>query len=160
MFPRLTWHWCGLGTWITKMQELKLWFWYNLVALPSGAPGATASVLASTLFTLDRISELQIWVGQNLQFHILNLCFCPWSLGLFTFLCKLSLILTDICFTLLNLFRNYNICCVICIRQVQSEFMEMLCESCLHTLLSWFTQESAKALESCICLGFVRRHHD
>lgn len=39
------------------------------MALPSGAPGATASVLASTLFTLDRISELQIWVGQNLVSH-------------------------------------------------------------------------------------------
>lgn len=160
MFPRLTWHWCGLSTWITKMQEMKLWFWYHLVALPSAASGTATTVTASTLYMLDQISELLIWADQTLQFHILNLCSRLWSLGLFTILPRRSLIPIDICFWLLNHLRSYNTCCVICFRQVQSEFMETLCESCLHTLQSWFTLESAKALESCICSGFVRRYQD
>lgn len=73
-----------------------------------------------------------IWVGQNSPFHILNLCFHPWSLGLFTFLLRFSPVLIGICFLLQNLLRNDSICCVICIGQVQSEFMETHLAQLIH----------------------------
>lgn len=156
MFPRLTWRWCGLGTWITKGKNWsygsdtiswhyhlgpQLWFSHNLVHTPDQISKLD---LGRSEFTVSHPKSVVLpLITWAVHFPPQTLPSPNWYLFP----------------TIKPLEKLQSLLCDLHQSSTVSVRGNTLGELCPH-LADWFTQESAKALESCICSGFARRHRD